>query len=78
MTCHICEMIERDLNDVVRALGRRTQGQFAASRATMADLDLEIRALSATKAEIEARYWKHRKSCVALSTAGHPSQSRGF
>jgi len=65
-------MMERDLNDVTRALGRRTQAQVAALQATTGDLDLEIRALSAAKAEIEARYWKHRKSCF------DSGKSRGF
>ncbi len=62
MNCHICEGIERDLDDVVRALQMRTAAQVTASPASMAALDLEIRALTSAKTEIEAKYWKHRKS----------------
>jgi hypothetical protein len=43
MTCYICETIERDLNDVVRTLRRRTAAQVAAPPSTTGDLDLEIR-----------------------------------
>lgn len=62
MTCHICETIERDLKDVVRALQMRTAAQVSAPPTNLAALDLEIRALTSSKTEIEAKYWKHRKS----------------
>ncbi len=62
MTCHLCETIERDLQDVTRELMKRTIAQARASAIERSNLDLEIRALSSAKADIEARYSKHRKS----------------
>lgn len=62
MSCHICETIQRDLQDVLRVLEKRTADQMTAAPDRMAALDLELRALTATKAEIESKYWKHRKS----------------
>ena len=74
MTCHICETIERDLNDVARTLDRRTAAIFLSPTGN-GDIDIEIRALSATKAEIEARYAKHRKSCYVVTSEGKSSVS---
>ena len=63
MTCHICDVIERDLNDVARQLERRKAAQMAAIRANDPDeVALEIRALASAKAQIETRYSQHRKS----------------
>jgi predicted nucleic acid-binding Zn-ribbon protein len=54
MTCPICTTIERDLNDVVRTLRKRMLAQTDACPAMMMDLEMEIRALSKAKIEIEA------------------------
>lgn len=62
MTCQICETIERDLKDVARELEKRKAAQTGSFIGENADLDLEIRALTSAKADIEARYSKHRKS----------------
>ena len=62
MNCPICETIERDLQDVIRALRKRTGEQLTAAPTSMAALELEVQALTATKAEIESKYWKHRRS----------------
>jgi hypothetical protein len=62
MSCHICETIERDLQDVARELTKRRNAQARDLAVRRSHLDLEIRALSSAKADIEARYSKHRKS----------------
>ena len=71
MTCHICKMIERDLNDVVRTLRKRIVAQIDACPATVMNLALEIEALSKTKEEIEAKYLQHRELCAASISAEH-------
>lgn len=71
MTCHICQTIERDLNDVVRTLRKRIKAQANACQATLPVLDLEIQALSKAKADIEVRYLKHQTSCDAMNSAQH-------
>jgi len=78
MTCDICKTFERDLNDVVRTLRRRVVAQTDACPATLMDSELEIRALSKAKAEIEERYSKHQKSCYAVNSAEHSYTSRGL
>ena len=62
MACHICEVIERDLEDVARALESRKAAKTRAPADGESDLDLEIRALASAKAQIEARYSKHREA----------------
>jgi hypothetical protein len=63
MSCQICEIHERDLKDVARELEKRRIAQTSVLAGTRGeDLALEIRALASAKAEIEAKYSKHRKS----------------
>jgi Polymer-forming cytoskeletal len=63
MTCHVCEIYERDLRDVSRELEKRRTAQTSAlSGARRDDMDLEIRALASARAEIEARRSKHLNS----------------
>jgi len=54
MACPACDNYERDLKDVARALEQRRNARG------QSDVDLEIRALASAKAEIEAKYSKHR------------------
>lgn len=63
MSCQICELHERDLKDVARELDKRRIAQTSVMGGMRQnDLALEIRALASAKAEIEAKYAKHRKS----------------
>jgi len=62
MGCTVCELIERDLQDVARALERRKATKARELASSESDLELEIRALASAKAQIEARYSKHRLS----------------
>jgi hypothetical protein len=54
MTCPVCQTYQRDLNDIAREVQTRR------STPARIDLDLEIRALASAKAQIEAKYSKHR------------------
>lgn len=63
MTCQICEIHERDLQDLSRELGKRRIAQSSAfAGKDRDDLALEIRAIAAAKADIEAKYSKHKNS----------------
>lgn len=63
MTCQICEIHERDLQDLSRELRKRRIVQTSAfAGKDWDDLALEISAISAAKADIEAKYSKHRNS----------------
>lgn len=64
VACHVCEVLERDLQDVARALERRKAAKMRAPTGGETDLDLELRALASAKAQIEARYSKHRESVL--------------
>ena len=61
MGCHVCDVIELDLQDITRALERRKAQKHPSVRGET-DGDLEIRALALAKAQIEAKYSKHRES----------------
>ena len=73
MACPVCELIERDLQDVGRALEGRKAARIHAPTGTETELELEIRALDSAKAQIESRYSKHRLSaahCRSQSSEG--------
>ena len=60
MACYICEMLERDLRDVSRALDDRHAKHTLDQHSNKSDFEVEIRALMSAKAEIEAKYSKHK------------------
>jgi hypothetical protein len=64
MACPVCKVIERDLNDVARALEHRKADKLFNRTREATDLDLQICALISAKTQIEAQYLKHQKSCL--------------
>jgi hypothetical protein len=63
MSCVVCKVQERDLNDIQRRMAELAIDQARAMTvAERNDIGLEVRALSVAKAEFERKHLQHKKS----------------